>query len=40
MEVLDFITFKIREKPDLNCKAGVEHDLKGGEREKQVIMNI
>ncbi|XP_014277542.1 RNA-binding protein Pasilla [Halyomorpha halys] len=36
MEVLDFITFKIREKPDLNCKGGVEHDLKGGEREKQV----
>uniref|UniRef100_A0A023F1K7 Putative rna-binding protein nova1/pasilla n=1 Tax=Triatoma infestans TaxID=30076 RepID=A0A023F1K7_TRIIF len=33
MAVLDFMTFKIREKPD---KPGVEHDGKIGEREKQV----
>ncbi|XP_073994185.1 RNA-binding protein Nova-1-like protein passilla [Rhodnius prolixus] len=33
MAVLDFITFKIREKPD---KPGVEHDAKMGEREKQL----
>lgn len=37
MAVLDFITFKIREKPD---KPGVEHDAKMGEREKQVSLIV
>ncbi|KAL1130172.1 hypothetical protein AAG570_013110 [Ranatra chinensis] len=36
MEVLDFINGKIREKPDLVSKQGLEHEIKGGEREKQV----
>ncbi|XP_014260664.1 RNA-binding protein Nova-1 isoform X2 [Cimex lectularius] len=36
MEALDFITYKIREKPDLSGKIGSECDAKIGDREKQV----
>lgn len=37
MEVLDFITYKIREKPDINSKTGSENEqCKGNERERQV----
>ena len=38
MDVLDFISSKIREKPDLNSKQGLDHELKGGDREKQVLL--